>query len=112
MAGEVVYFGIPIADAGRAHAVYGGLFGREFAPGNVPGYEMIPNAAPAGALDASAGGDPRRFRGVAAIAAGGARVRALGGRADDSVAIPSGRFARCLDDRGTPFTLWQDASAG
>lgn len=113
MVGDVVYFEIPVADADRAHAFSGRLFGWEFAPGNVPSYEMIPNAVPAGALDASGGGGgPRRFFGRDDIAAGVARVRALGGHADDPVTIPSGQFARCRDDQGTPFTLWQNASAG
>lgn len=113
MAGEVVYFEIPVADPARAHAFYGGLFGWEFAPGNFPGYEMIPNASPLGALDASGGGGaPRIFFGVADIVTDVERVRDLGGRADEPVTIPSGRFARCHDDQGTPFTLWQAAGAG
>lgn len=113
MAGEVVYFEIPVDDAGRAHAFYGGLFGWRFAAGNFPGYEMIANASPGGGLDASGGGgSPRLFFGVDDIAVGVARVCALGGRADEPVAIPAGRFARCHDDQGTPFTLWQDGSVG
>jgi predicted enzyme related to lactoylglutathione lyase len=63
------------------------------------------------AATGAVGSSPRLFFGVADIAAGVARVRDLGGHADDPVAIPSGRFARCHDDQGTPFTLWQDASA-
>ncbi len=109
MDGRVSYFEIPVEDAGRAERFYGGLFGWRFEAGNFEDYFMIPNATPVGGLDASGGEPhPRVFFGVGDIEAAVARVRELGGEADDPVGIPSGHFARCRDDQGTHFTLWQD----
>jgi uncharacterized protein len=48
---------------------------------------------------------------VTDIRAGIESVRGLGGRADEPVEIPSGTFARCVDDQGTEFSLWQERPA-
>lgn len=119
MASDVGSFEMPVADGERAHALYGGLFGWEFPPGNAPGYAMIRNTAPAGAIDATGGegggdgvGTPRLSFGVEEIGAGIDRVRALGGRAAEPVASAAGRFARRHNDPGTPFTLGEDANGG
>lgn len=110
MTGTLSYFEIPVADADRGRAFYGGLFGWRFQPGNLPGYSMIDGSTPLGGLSGGEpGGAPRVFFTVPDVDAGAERVRALGGEADDPVTVPSGRFARCRDDQGTPFTLWQDA---
>ena len=104
------YFELPVADADRAQTFYGALFGWQFADSGIPNYHMIPNAAPLAGL--SAGEDshhPHVFFTVPDIAAAAAHVVSLGGQADDPVALPAGRFARCQDDQGTHFTLWQDA---
>lgn len=103
------FFEIPVADLRRARAFYGALFGWEFAPGNLPDLAMIPNASPAGALNGRGEGHhPLVFFTVPDLAAGLAQVRDLGGEADEPREIPSGWFARCRDDQGTVFTLWQD----
>lgn len=113
MDGELVYFDIPVADTGRARAFYGGLFGWQFAPGNFDDYLMITNATPMAALDGGGEGSrPRVYFGVRDIAVAVARVRDLGGHADDPRGIPSGHFADCRDDQGTQFRLWQDKGAG
>lgn len=109
MSGELVYFEIPAADGERARAFYGELFGWHFEESsNSPGYFMIPDATPLGGLS---GGEesssPRVFFGVEDVEAGVGRVRELGGEADDPQEIPAGHFARCRDDQGTPFALWQ-----
>lgn len=110
MAGHISYFEIPAKDADRAKAFYGELFGWTFEPGNLPGYDMVGGAGtPAGLAGGDDGGAPRVFFTVDDIAAGVERVRALGGTADAPVTIPSGAFARCADDQGVPFSLWQDA---
>lgn len=110
MAGEISFFEIPAKDGDAARAFYGQLFGWTFADGNFPGYWMIDGGGTAAGL---ASGDdsatPRVFFTVGDIDDGVAHVRELGGQADDPTTIPSGRFARCRDDQGVPFSLWQDA---
>ena len=110
MAGELAYFEIPTTDAEQAQEFYGRLLGWEFAQGNFPGYHMIPNATPYAGL--SAGEEsrhPRVFFAVDDLEAAGAMVASLGGEADEPVQILAGTFARCRDDQGTHFTLWQGA---
>jgi len=107
MAGDLVYFWIPVADAGRARSFYSGLFGWEFAPGNVPGGFHITNVSPPGGLHGGGEGSaPHVCFEVADIDAGVARVRELGGHADEPQAIESGFMAACRDDQGTHFYLW------
>lgn len=114
MSGELVYFEIPAADAERARAFYGELFGWHFEESNFdPGYFMIPDATPMGGLS---GGEesssPWVYFGVEEIGAGVALVRELGGEADEPREIPSGYFARCRDAQGIPFGLWQTKEDG
>ena len=110
MAGQVAYVEVPAADAAAAQRFYGQLFGWTFTPGNVPGYSMVDGVGlPAGLAGGGGGGSPRVFFGVDDVPAGCARVRDLGGRAEEPVRIPAGTFARCADDQGTAFTLWADA---
>jgi len=42
--GDLVCFTIPVADGERGKAFYGGLFGWEFATGNVPGGFQVSNS--------------------------------------------------------------------
>ena len=48
------------------------------------------------------------------INASAARVKELGGEADDAMAVPQmGWFAACKDSEGNAFSLWQgDSNAG
>lgn len=110
MAGEITYFEIPTRDADAARRFYGQLLGWRFEDANVPDYAMIAGAGTQAGL--AVGDDsraPRVFFAVDDLAAACDRIRDLGGTADETVSIPSGTFARCLDDQGTPFTLWEDA---
>lgn len=110
MAGELVYFTVPAADAQRAQAFFGELLGWEFAPGNVPGGFHIVNAKPPGGLfEGGEGTRPRVYFGVDDIRTAVARVRELGGEASEPEAIPSGWMADCRDDQGLEFSLWQGA---
>jgi predicted enzyme related to lactoylglutathione lyase len=56
----------------------------------------------------------RPYFSVDDINAGAARVRELGGQADDPQPVPTmGWFATCTDTEGTNFGLWQnDPNAG
>lgn len=107
MAGDLVYFWIPVADADRAKAFYGGLFGWTFASGNVPDGYQVTNVTPPGGLHGGGeGSSPQVCFAVEDIEAGVARVRDLGGEADDPQQTESGSYARCRDDQGTQFFLW------
>ena len=113
MAGELVYFVIPVPDAERARSFYGSVLGWRFEPGNVPGGYHITNATPPGGLHGGGeGSSPQVFFSVDDIEAALARVRGLGGEADvvQESAGDSGRYVRCRDDQGTEFWLWQSAS--
>jgi predicted enzyme related to lactoylglutathione lyase len=107
MAGDLVYFWIPVPDGERAKAFYSGLLGWEFGPGNVPGGAQITNVSPPGGLQGGGeGADPQVCFEIDDIHAGVARVRELGGEADETQEIPSGFLAACRDDQGTHFHLW------
>jgi uncharacterized protein len=111
--GELVYFWIPVPDAARAQAFYGGLFGWEFAPGNVPDGYQITNASPPGGLHGGGEGSaPQVCFQVDDVQAAVERVRELGGEADDPQEIPSGSYVQCRDDQGTSFFLWAPPSGG
>jgi predicted enzyme related to lactoylglutathione lyase len=107
MRGDLVYFMIPTADAERAHAFYGGLFGWRFSPGNVPGGFNVEGSTPAGGLYAGGeAGAPEVWFEVDDIEAACARVVELGGRAGAVEEIGSGWMAACADDQGSPLNLW------
>jgi predicted enzyme related to lactoylglutathione lyase len=111
MAGDIVYFAIPAPDSERGKAFYGSLFGWEFEPGNVPDGYQISGVTPMGGL--AGGGEasaPKVWFGVDDIDDAIARVRELGGEADEPERIASGFMASCRDDQGTSFELWAPAS--
>jgi uncharacterized protein len=107
MHGDLVYFMFPVADGGRAHTFFGELFDWEFSPGNVPGGSNISNATPPGGMHAGQEpGKPEVWFGVDDMNTALARVRELGGEADEPEKIATGSMASCRDDQGTPFNLW------
>lgn len=107
MAGEIVYFMLPVPDAERAQGFYGGLFGWQFEPGSVPGGYQITNSTPPGGLfGGGEGSSAEVWFGVDDIDVALTRVRELGGEADDPEEIESGFMASCRDDQGTRFNLW------
>ena len=111
--GDLVYFTVPTRDADRAQAFYGGLFGWQFSPGNVPGGFNIENASPRGGM--FAGGDdtvPKVWFMVEDIHAALTRVRELGGEAGEPEEIGSGHMAACRDDQGVEFNLWAGTGEG
>ncbi len=110
MAGDLGYFTIPVADMERGKAFYGGLFGWQFGPEANDQYAHVDNTAPPGGLHRSDGSGPQVWFKVADIHAAVARVRALGGQADEPAESPSGWSAACRDDQGAPLNLWQPAA--
>ena len=105
--GDLCYFVLPTADAERAKSFYGDLLGWRFAPGNVPSGYQIEGVTPPGGL--FGGGDPsgaELYFAVEHLEAAMARVRELGGEADDPQPTSGGRFSTCRDDQGARFGLW------
>jgi len=119
MPGEIVHVELPVGDADRAQAFWGGLFGWEFGPSQMPeiDYRMARTGENTGAaiFPAEQPQDhPNVYFATDDIDASIAKVRELGGTADDRSPVPGfGWFTACKDTEGISFHLWQnDSSAG
>jgi predicted enzyme related to lactoylglutathione lyase len=116
MAGQIVHIEIPADDTERGRAFWGGLFGWTFdaAPGTTD-YFMTRISEQSGAAISAMEGlkGMRAYFDVDDINAGAAKVKELGGEADNPMPVPSmGWFATCRDPQGNDFGLWQtDPSA-
>ena len=116
MAGKLVHFEVPAQDTRRALDFYGGLFGWEFQAyeGSPSEYHMTRTAEDQGGAvhdAAQGGGIPGIFPyfDVHDIRAAGARVRELGGKAEEPGPVPNmGWYCRCQDTEGNDFGLWQN----
>jgi predicted enzyme related to lactoylglutathione lyase len=117
MAGEIVHLEIPADDTGKAREFWGSLFGWQFEAFPGPNeYHMTRVSDQSGAAIMSAEPGTRGTRpyfDVDDINAGAARVRDLGGQADEPMPVPNmGWFVTCTDPHGNEFGLWQsDPSA-
>ena len=112
MAGKLVHFELPSGDASRAKEFWSGVFGWEFGDSAMPGMEyymvrtgedqggaVMPSDGPFGIVVYFDTDD---------IDASVAKVRELGGTADDKQPVPThGWFASCKDTEGNSFSLWQ-----
>ena len=119
MSGEIVHFELQAADADRAQGLWSGLFGWQFQSSGNP--EMDYRMAEAGGNMGAAiypseqvQGHPNVYLSVDDIDTSVAKVRELGGSAEDRAPVPGhGWFSACKDTEGNAFHLWQgDASAG
>jgi uncharacterized glyoxalase superfamily protein PhnB len=112
--GELGYFTLSAPDVERAAAFYGALFGWRFDPPG-PGasgqtYSHVGNTSlPFGFHDDMADRSPHHYYRVEDLPAMVARVRELGGEVLDVTDYASGGNARCRDDQGVEFDLWQPA---
>ncbi len=117
MPGKIVHIEIPADDTGRSKEFWGGLFGWEFQ--NFPGpseYHMARISDDSGlAITNMEPGKKgtRPYFDVNDVNAGAAKVKELGGTADEVMPVPNmGWFATCTDPHGNEFGLWQtDPSA-
>ena len=114
MPGRIVHFELVAADADRASGFWGGLFGWEIGASAMEGfdYRMFPvGEGQSGAVFPAEErpGAPIVYFDTDDIDASIARVRELGGTADDKQPVPThGWFAACKDTEGTSFSLWQN----
>jgi predicted enzyme related to lactoylglutathione lyase len=117
MPGEIVHLEIPADDTGTSREFWGSLFGWQFEPYPGPSeYHMTRINERSGAAISNMEPAKRGMRpyfDVEDIKAGAARVKELGGRADEAMPVPRmGWFATCTDPHGNEFGLWQtDPSA-
>jgi predicted enzyme related to lactoylglutathione lyase len=117
MPGQPVHFEIPADDTEKSRTFWSGLFGWQFE--NYPGpsdYWMTRITESAGAAVTNMEPGKRGIRSyfeVDDINKGIARVRELGGEANDGMPVPKmGWFAVCKDPEGNDFGIWQtDESA-
>jgi uncharacterized protein len=111
MAGNPVHFEIAAQDTSRAQKFYKDMFGWEFQAFEGPmEYNMTRLSDTSGA--AVFPGDPGAIRvyfDVDDINAGAARLKELGGEADEPMPVPSmGWFVTGKDTEGNPIGLWQN----
>jgi predicted enzyme related to lactoylglutathione lyase len=114
MSGQIVHFEIPADDTAKGREFWGSLFGWQFQ--EVPGpseYHMteISPGQMGGAITNMEPGKrgTRAYFDVDDINAGAARVKELGGEADEPRPVPDmGWFATCKDTQGNEFGLWQN----
>jgi len=113
MAGKIVHFEVPAANADRASGFYSGLFGYEIGASAMEGfdYRMFQSAEDQGGAimpSETAGSGLIVYLDTDDIDASVAKVRELGGTADDKQPVPThGWFAACKDTEGNSFSLWQ-----
>ena len=117
MPGEIVHIEIPADDTGKAQEFWGSLLGWEFQafPGPFE-YHMARLSEQQGAAITNMEQGKKGMRAyflVEDINAGAARVKELGGEANDPSPVPQmGWFSTCKDPHGNEFGLWQnDTSA-
>jgi len=113
MAGKIVHFELPAANPDRESGFWNGLFGWEIGGSAMEGfdYRMFQVADDqAGAIMPSedAGSGLIIYFDTDNIDQSVAKVRELGGTADDKQPVPThGWFAACKDTEGNRFSLWQ-----
>jgi predicted enzyme related to lactoylglutathione lyase len=115
VAGQLVHFEIPAKDTSRATKFYKDLFGWKIETFEGPiEYHMVEGDPGGGIYPAQEEGDlPKMYFDTDDIDAAIARVRELGGEADDKAPVPNmGWYALCKDTEGNQISLWQsDESA-
>jgi predicted enzyme related to lactoylglutathione lyase len=117
MPGEIVHFEIPADDTAKGREFWGSLFGWQFQefPGPFEYHMTQISDRTGGAITNMEAGKrgARAYFSVDDVNAGAARVKELGGEADDPRPVPGmGWFATCKDPQGNEFGLWQnDTSA-
>jgi uncharacterized protein len=117
MPGQIVHVEIPSDDTAKGREFWSSLFGWEFEayPGPVDYQTARIDDQSGVAITSMEPGKrgPRVYFDVEEINAGAARVKDLGGEADEPMPVPGmGWFVTCKDVEGNEFGLWQtDPSA-
>jgi uncharacterized glyoxalase superfamily protein PhnB len=112
---ELGYFTLTTPDVDRAAAFYGALLGWDAAPAELASdgthhYRHVGNTSvPFGFHDDPGDPSPHHYYRVGDLDAMVRRVRDLGGEVLEVSQYESGGNARCRDDQGVEFELWQAA---
>lgn len=112
MGKRVVHVELPAKDADRAQKFWEAVGGWSISDSGMPGidYRMFQEGDQGGAVYPNERGvqGPIVYFGSDDIDADVAKIRELGGEADDKQPIPgTGWFAGCKDTEGNPFSLFQ-----
>jgi predicted enzyme related to lactoylglutathione lyase len=112
MGKKLVHVEFPAQDVDRAETFWEGVGGWSIESAGMPGidYRMYQEDGQGGAVYTQQGGEqgPVIYFGSDDIDGDLAKVRELGGEAEDKQPIPHvGWFARCKDTEGNPFSLFQ-----
>jgi uncharacterized protein len=112
MPGQIVQVEIPADDTAKAREFWSGLFGWRWQQTEGPfEYHMTQISDQTGGAITNMEPGKRGTRvyfDVDDINAGAARVKELGGEADEPGPVPGmGWFATCKDPQGNEFGLWQ-----
>lgn len=111
MAAQLTYWVLPVGNQDKARAFYGAVMGWEFSdPGSAGGAHVL-DSEPWGGLGPNDRTSTATLAfGVDDIAAAVARIRELGGTADDPADSGGyGLWSECTDDQGTRFALFTRA---
>ena len=118
MAGEIVHIEFPSVDADRAQKFWSELFGWSFEDSGTADmdYRIARTGEQSGVAvfpSEKRSGYPNYYYAVADIEAARAKIKELGGEAEEKMPVPAmGWFAACKDSEGNAFHLWQmDTSA-
>ncbi len=104
--GKITWFEIGAENADRARGFYGGLFGWQFQAFDPEHTDY--QVTDGGAVYSSDKRGLTVYFGTSDIDTSVARVRELGGSADDPQPIPNvGRYAQCTDTEGSAFGLFE-----
>ena len=111
MAKKVVHVEFPAQDIDRAQRFWEGVGGWKIQGAGMPGidYRLFQEGDQGGAVYPKMDQDgPIVYYGSDDVEADAAKVRELGGEAEQKQPIPGvGWFARCKDSEGNPFSLFQ-----
>jgi predicted enzyme related to lactoylglutathione lyase len=110
MTGKIVHIELPAQDTGRAREFWSSLQGWQFQSMEGPFEYHMFQGDPGGAVYPSQSGErgPVVYFGSEDIDSDIAKIRSLGGQAEDKQPIPHvGWFARCQDTEGNSFSLFQ-----
>jgi uncharacterized protein len=115
MPGQMVHVEIPAGDTAKAREFWGGLFGWQWQEyeGSPTEYHMTQFTETQGgaiyAPDAGGARGARVYFDTDDIQQGTAKVKELGGEADEAMPVPGmGWFSICKDTEGNEFGLWQN----
>jgi uncharacterized protein len=118
MPGQIVHVEIPADDTAGGREFWGSMFGWTFESFPGPSEYHMTQITPGQTGGAITNMEPgkrgiRTYFDVDDINAGAARVKELGGVANDPMPVPGmGWFSTCTDPHGNEFGLWQnDTSA-